>query len=237
MTKVPRFDERLDRALERLASKVDERVSDFVARAVAARILATMADEDEREVRALREHMASLGLIASAGDGELNAFPSVLSDPARLRALHQTGLLDSPREDTYDRIVLMATHALAVPTAAVSLVEEHRQFFKSIVGVDSETAEKRQTSIERSVCQYAVASGEPLIVEDARVHPQLSSHPAVVDNTLAAYAGIPLSDHDGNTIGTLCVWDTKPRQWTPGHVLTLVDLAALAKERIFGPQE
>jgi GAF domain-containing protein len=237
MTTVPRFDERLDRALVRLASKADEKVSDFVARAVAARILDTMADEDQQEVLAMREHMATLGLVDSSEPGQMSAFPSVLSDPARLRALRQTGLLDSPREDTYDRLVLMATHALAVPTAAVSLVEEHRQFFKSIVGVDSETAEKRQTPIERSVCQYAVASGEPLIVEDARVHPQLSNHPAVVDNTLVAYAGIPLSDYEGHTIGTLCVWDTQPRQWTPGHVLTLIDLAALARERIFGEEE
>jgi GAF domain-containing protein len=60
------------------------------------------------------------------------------------------------------------------------------------------------------------------------------NHPAVRDGTLVAYLGIPLIDGNGNAIGTLCVFDTKPRLWGTGHVQVLSDLAALATERIFG---
>jgi GAF domain-containing protein len=236
MASVHRFDERLDRLLERQASAAGETVLDYVSRAVAARILLEIAEQDEGHVDELREHMAKLGVSASSADSNPDFVRSKLNDPERLRALHRTGLLDSQRDDVYDRLTLMATHALGVPMAAVSLVDDHRQFFKSLAGVEGEIAIKRQTPIERSVCQYVVSSGEPLVVEDARVHPLLSNHPAVVDNSVIAYAGIPLNDYNGHTIGTLCVWDERPKQWTSGHVLTLVDLANLVRERIFGPE-
>jgi GAF domain-containing protein len=50
---------------------------------------------------------------------------------------------------------------------------------------------------------------------------------------VVAYLGIPLVDHGGNAIGTLCVFDDKPRLWSTGHVQVLTDLAELAAERIF----
>jgi signal transduction protein with GAF and PtsI domain len=73
-----------------------------------------------------------------------------------------------------------------------------------------------------------------LAVDDARVDPIFKSHPAVLDGTLVAYLGIPLMDRDDNAIGTLCVYDTKPRLWSTGHVQILSDLAEIASERIFG---
>jgi GAF domain-containing protein len=41
-----------------------------------------------------------------------------------------------------------------------------------------------------------------------------------------AYAGVPLIDAAGNALGTLCVVDSKPRQWTKHQVELLTDLAA-----------
>ncbi len=57
----------------------------------------------------------------------------------------------------------------------------------------------------------------------------------VRSGAIVAYLGIPLIDPDGNAIGTLCVFDDKPRLWGTGHVQVLSDLAQLAVERIFGP--
>ena len=74
----------------------------------------------------------------------------------------------------------------------------------------------------------------PLIIEDARVDPVLKNHPAVLDGSVVAYLGIPLFDHAHHAIGTLCVFDTKPRIWGTGHIQVLSDLAELATERIFG---
>jgi GAF domain-containing protein len=96
------------------------------------------------------------------------------------------------------------------------------------------TAQERQTPLDQSVCQYAVADGTPLIITDARTDPVFKNHAAVRSGAVGAYLGIPLTDFEGHAIGTLCVFDNKPRMWGPGHVQVLSDLAALAAERIFG---
>lgn len=158
---------------------------------------------------------------------------TAITDPDRLAALRQTGLLDSPPEAIYDRITRAAADALDAPFALVSLVDLDRQFFKSAAGQESTSPEDRQTPLERSVCQYAVANRAPLILEDARVDPIFKQHPAVRDGTVVAYLGIPLIDDVGNAVGTLCVYDTKPRLWSTGHLQVLSDLAALAAERMF----
>jgi len=70
-----------------------------------------------------------------------------------------------------------------------------------------------------------------------RVDPVFKNHPAVLDGTLVAYLGIPLIDRDDDAIGMLCVYDTKPRLWSTGHVQVLSHLADIAAERIFGSEQ
>ncbi len=159
---------------------------------------------------------------------------AAITDPNRLRALYATGLLDSPPEAAYDRIIRATADALDAPYAAVSLIDVDRQFFKCSVGMGGNSPEERHTSLDRSICQYTVANGLALILEDARTDPVFKNHPAVRDGSVVAYLGIPLLDHDGNAIGTLCVFDTKPRLWSTGHVQVLSDLVALTAEKIFG---
>ncbi|PRC58627.1 histidine kinase, partial [Mycobacterium sp. ITM-2017-0098] len=85
-----------------------------------------------------------------------------VTDPERLAALRATGLLDAPREKIYDRIADMAATALATPGAAISLVDLDRQFFVAMHGSTDDSPDARETPLDRSVCQYAVASGAPL---------------------------------------------------------------------------
>ena len=72
-----------------------------------------------------------------------------------------------------------------------------------------------------------------MILEDARTHPIFKNHPAVLDGSVVAYLGIPLMDHDHNAVGTLCVFDSRPRLWSTGHVQILGDFANLIAELIF----
>jgi hypothetical protein len=229
------FDDWMRGALEDEAAKAGESVDAYVARAVAARLILDRTGRAGHGLEELLEHVARLGLDIRPLVAD-DSPQAVLNDPARLRVLYDTGLLDGTPEAAYDRIVQMAADALAVPTAAVSLVDRDRQFLANAVGLTGELAVTRQTSIEDSVCQYAVMAGEPLIVEDARVHPILKDHPTVTGGFLNAYAGMPLTNSDGLTIGTLCVWDVNPRQWSTGHIEILRDLANLVRERVFGLQ-
>ncbi|MFD0461675.1 GAF domain-containing protein [Microvirga aerilata] len=81
-------------------------------------------------------------------------------------------------------------------------------------------------SLSHSLCQYAVASGEPLIIEDARDDPVIRNNLAVTQSGVIAYAGIPLITPDSHVLGTLCVFDSKPRHWTQEQIENLRSLAS-----------
>lgn len=241
--------------LARAAHTAGEHVDVYIGRAVATRLAADLLGADDPDlataVTTLRHDGLPTGVStgseegAGAGlglfrDGNPTATPPiaatdpVIRDPERLRALFDTGLMDTQPGAAYDRIAQMAVDALDVPSAGVSLVSDEKQWFCSAAGISGDLAETRTVSLDRSLCQYAVSAGTPLVIEDARVHPTLSSHPIVADGTVVAYAGIPLTDGAGHAIGTLCAWDDKPKQWTTGHLQILEDLATVVRQRIFG---
>jgi GAF domain-containing protein len=217
--------------LEKCARDAGQSVKAYVTRAVATQMVADQRRTDENApIEELMAHLQECGALTAT---EMPDVETEISDPARLQSLYATGLLDSPPEEIYDRITRAAAAALDAPAASLTLIDVDRQFFKSTVGMKIESAQDRQTPLSRSVCQYAVANGAPLILGDARVDPVFKHHPAVLDGMVVAYLGIPLVDRDGNAIGTLCVFDDKPRLWGTGHIQVLSDLAKLAAERIF----
>ncbi|ORB24752.1 GAF domain-containing protein [Mycolicibacterium monacense] len=222
------FDEWLNRLLEDCARDAGEDVVSYVARAVASQMV---ADLRRTERASIDELMARLNECRVFAETEMPSVESEITAPDRLQALYATGLLDSPPDEAYDRITRAAAAALDAPSAAMSLIDVDRQFFKSSVGMGDD---ERQTPLDRSVCQYAVANGSALVLEDARTDPVFRNHPAVRDGTMVAYLGIPLTDKDDNAVGTLCVFDVKPRLWGTGHVRILSDLAQLAAEKMFG---
>jgi len=146
--------------------------------------------------------------------------------------LRRTGLLDSPPEDAFDRLTLLATTLLNVPVARVSLVDGDRQFFKSQSGRAGRLTSARQTPLTHSFCKHAVESREALIVEDARRHPVLRNNPAVSEDGVIAYAEIPLITSDGHALGALCVVDQRPHVWTEDEVKVLRVLASCTVSEI-----
>ncbi len=151
-------------------------------------------------------------------------------DAARLAALRELELLDSPPDRTIDRLTRLASKLLDVPVSLVSLVDADRQFFLSQQGLKGEFARARQTPLSHSFCQYAVASEEPLVVADAREDPLLADNLAIRDLDVIAYAGMPLILEDGAAVGALCAIDSKPRDWTEEELESLHDLAGAVKE-------
>ena len=144
----------------------------------------------------------------------------------------ETALLDSPAEQAFDRLTRLATMALEIPTAMVSLVTADRQFFKSCVGLREPWASRRDTPMQYSLCQYVVAESRPLIFDDGRLLPQMQDHPAVREMKVVAYAGFPLITSDGYPLGSFCAIDYKPRKWTARDITILTDLAAATMTEI-----
>ena len=95
--------------------------------------------------------------------------PSIL-DPERLYALRATGLLDSPPDLAFDRLVKLVRRLLNVPVSLVSLIDIDRQFFKSSLGLLEPWATLRQTPLSHSFCQHVVSTEKPLVIDDARLH-------------------------------------------------------------------
>jgi PAS domain S-box-containing protein len=142
-----------------------------------------------------------------------------------LAELRRTGLLDTPPEEVFDHFTALASKILGTPVVLVSLVDENRQFFKSQVGLPEPWASKRETPLTHSFCQHVVASRQPLVIADARQDPLVSKNLAIEDLGVIAYAGIPLTTPQGDTIGSFCAIDVEPRVWTEHEVEVLTGLA------------
>lgn len=229
----PGFDEWLDAALIEEADRVGESVETYVGRAVAARMIIERARRGEGDVRELMAHVRSLNLethdpVTALAEG------AVISDPDRLRALYDSGLLTAERARSLDRTVGMVVSAVGVPSAAVTLIDRDTQYMCSAIGLTGEMAVKRQGPLTGSLGREVLVTGKPLVVADARQEPLLRDHWAVKEGTVVAYAGFPLTDAQGHTIGTLIAWDTKPRRWMPGHVQVMEDFVMVLRARLFG---
>ena len=151
-----------------------------------------------------------------------------LDSPARLAALRASDLMDSPPEAAFDRLTKLAVLLLNTPVALVSLVDERRQFFKSQIGLIEPWATMRETPLTHSFCQHVVTSGEPLIIDNALQSDLVKDNLAIGDIGVMAYAGMPLFDVGGESFGSFCAIDTKPRTWTEAELEVLETLAAIA---------
>lgn len=150
----------------------------------------------------------------------------------RLTTLEMTALMDSTPEEEFDRFTRLASTILQTPVALVSLVDEERQFFKSAIGLAEPVASERETPLSHSFCKHVVATSEPLVVTDARIHPILHDNLAIPELGVIAYLGIPLTTSQGHTLGSFCVIDAKPRKWTEREIAIIRDLAALVMTKI-----
>ena len=140
-------------------------------------------------------------------------------------------LLDAPPQEAFDRYTRLARQVVSAPVALITLLDVDRQFFLSCTGLPGEWQAARQTPLTHSFCQHVVASGEPLIVEDARLHPQLKDNLAITDLSVIAYLGIPLFMEE-KSIGSFCVIDNMPRHWTEHEVTVMKEMAQLVASEI-----
>jgi diguanylate cyclase (GGDEF)-like protein len=146
----------------------------------------------------------------------------------RLIALRRLKYLDKPPRASFDRITRLAARSLNTPIALVSLVDEHRQWFLSRVGLDA-----TETPRDISFCAHAIFARKPLVVPDATRDDRFCGNPAVTDDPkVRAYAGVPVYTPDGYAVGTLCVVDNKPREFGDAELNALQDLAHVIEDTI-----
>ena len=221
-----RFGEGLWGMLEQEAGREGVSTAQFVRDAALLR-LAWLAGRRgdhaaEMEIATLADRVRSRAATA----------PVALAEPGRITALRRTGLLDAQQPESLARLARLAATVLAAPVALVTLVEPDRQFFSACHGLAEPWATTRETPLSHSFCQHPVLTGEPLVVTDAREDDRVRDNLAIPDLDVIAYLGAPIVTRAGEALGTLCVIDHRPRQWTNEQVEIVGALAASAATEI-----
>jgi diguanylate cyclase (GGDEF)-like protein/PAS domain S-box-containing protein len=154
----------------------------------------------------------------------------MVRDPGRLAAVAASGLVDTPPDPAFDRLAALACRLLSTPFAFVTAVDETRSWYKSAIGLAEDAP--RWGTVEASFCRYVVATGEELLVGDAREDDRTAGNPAIASMGVVAWAGFPLRAPGGEVLGSFCVVDVAPREWTAEDRAALVTLAEAASAEV-----
>ncbi|MGB3606577.1 sensor histidine kinase [Psychroserpens sp.] len=145
-----------------------------------------------------------------------------VDEAQRLHAVKSYTILDTIPESDYDNITTLAASICEVPIALITVMDEKRNFFKSTKGIDFNESPR-----DISFCAHTIREDDILIVEDSREDSRFANNPLVKGQNAIFYAGVPIVNPEGFALGTLCVFDHKPK------VLNDVQINAL---KILGQQ-
>ncbi len=130
------------------------------------------------------------------------------NEASRIATLHGFGILDTPREDRFDRYTRISARTFDMPIALISLVDRHRQWFKSSVGIGTSEMPR-----DISFCGHAILGDGVFEVRNARLDPRFRDNPLVMGPPrIRFYAGAPLKAPNGHRLGTLCIIDRLPHE-------------------------
>jgi diguanylate cyclase (GGDEF)-like protein/PAS domain S-box-containing protein len=154
--------------------------------------------------------------------------PIPSNEAERLDALYQTHILDTPPEKAFDDLTRLAAHLCGVPISAVSLIDSDRQWFKSVLGLET-----HETSRSAAFCAHTILQHDVFVVSDASTDERFVENPLVTGEPhIRFYAGVPLITPEGLAVGSLCVIDRVPRQLTDDQKAALQSLARQAASQI-----
>jgi len=151
-------------------------------------------------------------------------------DPTRVAALQRSGLVGTLPDDAFDRLLELAMALTGAPRGCLSLVDAENTSALSSLGFPEDTVLIAPN--QYSLCKFVVSTGRPLVVDDTRNDPRTSGDPAVEAFDAAAWAGYAIEDDHGNILGTFCVMDSVPHEWTAQDLHVLSTLAKAASSEI-----
>jgi len=190
-----------------------------------------VTEQQEHEMNNYNDRQGGGASHSGRNDSGMNDLPQSLfavppgktaDEEERVRLLRALNILDTEEEERFNSITKLVSSVFKCPIAAISLVDEERQWFKAAEGLGS----VRETSRDDSFCGHVIVQngGSMMIVNDALLDARFSANPLVIGEPgIRFYAGAPLiSSVNGIKYGSLCVIDTKPHPAVGSQELTIL---------------
>ncbi|WP_294302118.1 response regulator [uncultured Chryseobacterium sp.] len=149
----------------------------------------------------------------------MNNFPVPDNEKERVQKLQLFDLLHQSEDPQMDIFAETACLISGCPAAYIALMESRTQTIQSCVGTSIGILDRKDT-----VCQYSIASGNIVVIEDTLLDDRTSRNQVVLENKIRFYVGIPLIE-EGFALGTICVLDYQPRTLSAEQMATLKKLA------------
>lgn len=149
----------------------------------------------------------------------LDGLTTAAREQQRSLALTELGLLDSEIVPIFEEATQTAAHSIGTPISLLGVMDQSRHWFKSAVGLSrlgimNDLALSRQLPREESFCAYVVDSQQVLAIDDTLEHPAFANSLLCQQYGIRSYLGAPLMTVSGDCIGSLCVMDSRPRNFT-----------------------
>ena len=151
-----------------------------------------------------------------------------VNEEQRIESLKRYNILDTPPDGNFDHITKLASTLFKVPIALITLVDKDRIWFKSAYGLAV-----NQINREPGLCASAILSDDLYIVENAIEDPRTFVNPLVAGEFgLRFYAAAPLQTKDNYNLGTLCIIDKEPREFSKEEKEILKQLASIVMDEM-----
>lgn len=149
--------------------------------------------------------------------------PVPANESERLAAVEACGVVDTEPDPQFDDLVALAAAICHTPIAIVSFITADEQIIKARVGLNYAKTPRNVAFCAHTIAQ---ASGQPLIVRDATLDERFRDNPSVVGEPhIRFYAGVPIVNHAGLALGTVCAIDTVPKDLNPQQIASMKILA------------
>ncbi|TCL73023.1 helix-turn-helix domain-containing protein [Rhizobium sp. BK251] len=174
------------------------------SRALKPHVVFAFAEEIETIVKAILDNMKKRSVQIPP---KTLPYPVPANEGERLRAVEASGLLYSPGEESFDRLIELAARVLQAPIAMFTLLTSSEQWFKSKTGFDGD-----RTPREWAFCNYTLIANQLTVLSNLAEDPRFVTNPTLGQpHNFRFYAGAPVRDERGFALGSICVIDRIPR--------------------------
>lgn len=144
----------------------------------------------------------------------------------RLRNLRRLDIVPAVQEPVFNEFVRLTTLLFGVPISLISIVEADTVVYKANRGLSGLVSQPRVEAI----CSLAIREGSAIVLTDVTQEAQRLTPEAIAAaqvRNLQFYAGIPLPMPSQHYLGTLCVIDHQPRDFSPADWKLLKNVSEL----------